>query len=166
MPGPFQAGQKLTAAALDSFAAPLAVIKPSDQSVTSSTTLVNDTALVVPVVASATYLFDCFLDYEGGTLGAADLKISWSVPAGATLRYDQLYRNTSGNPVTWGEGTNGAGNTMGTGGAGTRFAAIMKGSLVMSSTAGSLQLQWAQSTSSATATIVHAQSFLALWRIT
>jgi hypothetical protein len=36
----------------------------------------------------------------------------------------------------------------------------MQGSVVTSSTAGSVTLTWAQNTSSGTATIVHAQSFL------
>jgi len=163
----FQAGQKLTAAALASFAAPLAVIKPSDQSVTSSTVLVNDTALVTPnLVASATYLFWCYLNYEGGTGGSSDIKWQWAAPAGATLRYGLAHVGQANN-VDVGNTYQASDIPTGrTQGAGVLSGAIMTGSLVMSTTAGSLQLKWAQNTSNATATIVHAQSTLALWRVT
>jgi hypothetical protein len=165
MAGPFTAGQRITAAQLNAFCAPVEVIKAADQSVTSSTVLVNDTALVLPVVASATYDFSCYLDYEGGTLGASDLKFQWTVPSG-TLRFWMGFVNTAG--------TNSAGQTftdtsvvgIGTNGAASLRGAQMEGSLVVGSTGGSLQLQWAQNMSSATATIVHAQSRVRLWRIT
>ena len=73
------AGQRITAALLNSMQ-PQTVIKPTDQSVTSSTTVVNDNDLVSAVLASATYIFTCYLDYEGGTTGSSDLKWVWSVP--------------------------------------------------------------------------------------
>lgn len=166
MAGPFTAGQKITAAQLNAFCVPLAVIKPGDQSLASSTTLQNDSALFVPVVASATYLFDCYLDYEGGTLGSSDLKWTWAVPAGAALRYCADWLST-GSTVQVGI-THKDTDVLaaGTGGAASLFSVRMTGSLVMGVTAGNLQLQWAQNTSNATATIVHAQSRLALWRVT
>lgn len=162
--GLIQAGQRITAVLLNSIG-PLGVIKGADQSVTSSTALVNDNALTVPLVAGATYLFDCYLDYEGGTTGASDLKWQWSIPAGATMRYGADYPSTSGLAVTIGTNTAATVPHAGTNGAGTLMSARMKGSVTMSSTAGPLQLQWAQVTSSGTATIIHSQSYLALWRM-
>lgn len=166
MAGPFQAGQKITAALLNSFCAPLEVIKPSDQSVTSSTVLVNDTALFAAVVASATYDFMLYLDFEGGTLNASDLKFQLTVPAGAALRAQRIYTTTAGAASVSNTITDGVTTVAGTNGAGVLQAALMEGSLVVGATQGNLQLQWAQNTSSATATIVHAQSKLRLWRIT
>lgn len=160
--GLIAAGQRITAALLNSIA-PLCVIKPADQSVTNSVVLVNDNALAVPVVAGATYLFDCYLDFEGGTTGSSDLQWQWQVPTGATLRYASGHVNTGAFVFT---SYTGASNvTASTNGAGTILAVTMKGSLTMSSTGGNLQLKWAQNTANATATIVHAQSYLALWRI-
>jgi len=55
--------------------------------------------------------------------------------------------------------------TAGGNGAGSKLPVIMDGTLVTSSTPGTLQLTWSQNTSNATATIIHAQSSLALWRM-
>lgn len=158
------AGSRILASVMGQIA-PQAVIKGADQSLASSTTMQNDNALFLPVIANATYLFVCYLDYEGGTRGSSDIKHAWSVPSGGTLRYVKLGNNTSGvaeivtlaGATIWPDATNGAGSLQGL---------LMLGSLIMGSTAGNLQLQWAQNTSSATATIVHAQSLLSLWRVT
>lgn len=161
----FAAGSGLTAAQLNEIQ-PLQVIKPADQSVTSSTTLVNDTALSLPLaVALATYLFKCYLDYEGGTLGSSDLKFEWVVPSGATMRYGKVYVDTSGTQWCGQGGAAGGTNAVGTNGAGNLHSVLMTGSLVVSSTTGTLQLEWAQNTSNATATIVHAGSIVSLQRV-
>jgi len=150
---------------VNSWFVPLVAYKGSDQSVTSSTTPVNDSALFVPLVANATYWFAAFIDYEGGTGGSSDLKWNYTVPAGANMRATASYRNTSGTAVTWNlmnasqsiAGTNGAGNVLG---------ASVFGTIAMSSTAGNVQMQWAQNTSSGTATIVHTGSVILCNRIT
>jgi len=116
------------------------------------------------VAANATYLFTCYLDYEGGTQNASDIKWTWTLPAAATLRYTRLSVTLTGTAAIGGTFTGASVVTAGTNGAATLMGALMVGSLVMSSTAGSLTLQWAQNTSSATATIVHAQSYLELVR--
>jgi hypothetical protein len=145
--------------------APQCVIKGADQSVASSTTLQNDNALFLPLVANATYLFDVVLDYEGGTGGSSDLKWTWVLPTGATLRYVFTESSSAGvAAVNMSAGS--AVNTAGTNGAAFLKGVLMKGSVIVGSTAGTAQLQWAQGTANATPTIVHAQSYLALWRIT
>jgi Hemagglutinin repeat len=162
--GLVQAGSRITAGLFASVA-PLAVIKGADETVTSSTTLQNDDALFLPVIANATYLFKCYLNFEGGTGGSSDIKWQWGVPASATLRYDGVYQRSDGTNIVGSTfiGTQTvAGRTQG---AATLCGAIMDGTLVMAGTAGNIQLQWAQNTSSGTGTIVHAQSYLALWRI-
>ena len=163
---PIFAGQRATAALIASLA-PQAVLKQLDQSVISSNVLTNDAELQVPVAANAQYIFVCYLDYEGGTTGSSDIKIGWTAPAGAALRYTPVgWFNTSGG-VSAGTtfalvsvpsfGTNGAGNLLGI---------FLAGSLFCGNAGGTLQLRWAQNTSNGvTATIVHAQSLLALWRV-
>src|SRR5262245_32334636 len=59
--------------------------KTSDQSVTSSTTLVNDSTLVVALAANSTYWVNLEIKYEGGTNGSSDMKLQLNIPAGATL---------------------------------------------------------------------------------
>lgn len=156
-------GQILAANDINQWMVPNAVIKAADQSVTSSTTLVNDTALVLPVLANASYIWSCFLDYEGGAASSSDLIWEWAVPAGAVMRYCATFINNSGN-LAQGVEINTATTIAQSNGAGNLRAVIMQGSLVMSTTAGSMQLQWAQHVSSATATIVHYQSNLTMQR--
>lgn len=161
-PGQIYAGARITADMLRSIA-PLAAIKGADQSVTSSTTLVNDSGLWVPVDANASYLFACYLDFEGGTQGSSDIQWTWSGPSGYTLRYASGHIGTGGT-FDWSTYTGSNTVIAGTAGAGNLQAAVMLGSLVTSG-AGTLQLKWAQNTASATPTIVHAQSILSLWRV-
>ena len=158
------AGSRILASAMAGIA-PLAAEKPTDQSVTSSTTLVNDTALLAAVAANATYLVYCYLDYEGGTGGSSDLKFQWTVPASATMRFTLIGTDASNATLISSTKSDTTVYTLRSAGAATLQAALMVGSLVVAGTSGTLQLQWAQNTSSGTATKVHAQSFLSLWRV-
>lgn len=158
------AGSRIVASVMQSIA-PQCVIKGADQSLASSTTMQNDNALFEALVANATYIFVCYLNYEGGTRGSSDIKWVWAVPTGATMRYQATSAGTSGvvqtpsltGSTTWPAGSSGAGALNGI---------LMTGSIICGPTAGNAQLQWAQNASNATPTIVHAQSFLAMWRIT
>jgi hypothetical protein len=157
-------GQVLYAADVVNWLAPLAAVKTSDQSVTSSTTLINDNTLVLTPAVSATYLFICYLDYEGAN-AAGFLKWQWGVPTGANLRYQAVFVGTGGSPavnLTYAASDVVAAYTLG---AGQLCGATMTGTLAMGSTSGNLQLKWAQNASNGVATTVHAQSCLYLQRI-
>lgn len=158
------AGSSATSAFVNSIA-PLGVIKPTDETVTSSTTLQNDNDLLAPLVASATYTFLCEVNYEGFTQGASDIKWQWSVPSGAVMRYGLVYVGTGGGLT---ETAQAGSDTVaaGTAGVGTRRTLKMSGSVVMSTTPGNIQFTWAQNSSSTTATTVHAGSMLTLFRLT
>jgi hypothetical protein len=160
------AGSRILASEIQAVA-PLAAYKTADQSVTSSTVLVNDSNLFVSVLASATYWFQCYLDFEGGTNGSSDIKVQWNAPTGATLRWQVFAGGTAGIGTPAGIGTRvqGTAYALGTNGPGSLTAASMWGTLAVSTTAGTLQLQWAQNTSNGTATIVHTQSALTLWQV-
>ena len=127
--------------------------------------LVNDTAHLVALLANASYGFQCTLYYKGGTAGASDLKWTFTVPSGSTLRYGASYNSTG---LTGQVSINHVGTDVvaaGTNGTGNVLAITMQGSLTTSSTTGNLQLQWAQNTSSGTATTVGTGSVLVLTRI-
>lgn len=156
------AGTSITTALLDQII-PQTVIKPSDQSVINSTVLVNDTALVLPVNANATYIFVAYIDYEGHTQGSSDLQIQWTVPAGATLKAVDLFIGTGGANN---QGHLNAAQTAvcGTNGAGVSRSLLVIGTLVTVGTAGNIQTQWAQNTAdNVAATKVHAGSALMLF---
>lgn len=161
--GTVNAGSRATAVLMRGVA-PNAAYKGSNQTVTSSTTLQNDNTLFVPVLASAVYRFDCMLTYQGGTQGSSDLKFAFVGPSGTTMAYSVQGITTAG-VATAGYVRALAGMAVGSNGGGNSFAVTMTGSVSVGSTAGTLQLQWAQNTSNATGTIVQAGSILTLWQV-
>ncbi|MFE7029439.1 hypothetical protein ACFU9Y_03950 [Streptomyces sp. NPDC057621] len=127
--------------------------KTADQSKTSTTTLGNDTHLVVPVVANATYALFLLCIFSGSTTG--DIKFDWAVPSGTVLRWaDQ----------TGASGLNTDVDVYSAPGGTTQVAFQIWATVVTSSTAGNVQFRWAQNASDATATIVRANSMLQLTR--
>lgn len=152
------AGERVTADLLNEFA-PLSAVKSADESVTSSTTLQNDDSLFLSVAANTSYQISVLLVYNGGTQGSSDLKVGWTAPSGATLVWGIAYRDTGGAAhigagditLTLAAGTNGTSNN---------YSVLVTATLTTGSTAGTLQLQWAQNTSSSTATTVKAGSSL------
>jgi len=161
----WSSGQVLTASDVNTWFVPLAVVKSADESVTSSTTVQNDDELVLSVAASCTYAFDLFIIYEGGTQGSSDLKMQYTLPAGATGHLDVVYLDSSGGQHSAGDNTASSTWTAGTAGAGNNKLFFGRGIVVISSTAGSLQIQWAQGTSSGTATKVKTNSYMMLRRL-
>jgi hypothetical protein len=159
-------GQVLASSDVNQWFVPFAVVKPGDTSRASNTAVASDPDLTIPgLLANASYEFYCYLNYEGGTQGASDIQWTWAVPASATLRYGLESVNTAG-AVTVGVTHAGADvPSARTNGAGNLLAIYMSGTLVLAGTGGAITLQWAQNTSSATATIVHAQSLLRLRRL-
>jgi hypothetical protein len=165
--GQILAGSTITADEVAGVA-PLAVIKPADETVTSSVVLQADNNLLLNLAdyPNSTWLFECFLVYSGGTQGSSDIQWQWSVPSGATLLYTDDNMTTSGNPSTGTLWTASSNPTAGTnGGTGNLCGLTMKGTLQIGTTAGTLQLLWAQNHSSSTATTVKAGSSLQLWQV-
>lgn len=141
--------------------------KTSTEAVTSSTTLQNDDNLVCAVVASGVYVVNWALRMDGATAG--DFKYAFTGPASATMTWESrgLAAADASNVamITTDVAAIGTTVTHGCLGAGTTTRVHGSGLLVVSSTAGNLQLQWAQGTSSVTATNVFAGSWLKLERV-
>lgn len=157
-------GEVLTAADLNAWAVPLAVRKASATSRVSTATPSADPDLFLTVAANAVYKVELGLAYDADAGG--DLKFQFSVPSGTmTLVHGSWLSGTAALftddqvvsevivPVTGGVG------------AGTAAGVLGNYILAVGSTAGTLALQWAQGTSSATATILHANSYLIARRI-
>ncbi len=136
--------------------------KTGTEAVTSSTTLQNDDNLVCAVVASGVYVAQWRLRTDGATTG--DLKYAFTGPSGATMTWESrgLAAADVANVAMVSTDVAAIGTTVthGTLGAGTTLTVLGTGLLVVSVTAGNLQLQWAQGTSSGTATNVFAGSWL------
>jgi hypothetical protein len=145
----------------------LHVVKTADESVTSSTTLQNDDELFLTVSANAVYEVLVHIIFDAATAG--DLKMAFTGPAGATFDWYQ------GSLISTADATSGSmyqvAYTLSTtittttgAGSGTNMVARPAGRLATVSASGTFNLQWAQGTSSGTATRVRAGSFLSLTR--
>jgi len=138
-------------------------IKTTDQSVTSSTVLVDATDLTFTVVANTNYLMSGLLLVDTGA--TPDVKLGWVAPAGATMTWTIGGREVaaSGYYTT----TAAIGGTLSAGGiaASTIGALRPEGLLKVGGTGGTFKLQFAQDVSSATACILKADSLLRLERI-
>ncbi|MCF0087173.1 MULTISPECIES: right-handed parallel beta-helix repeat-containing protein [unclassified Streptomyces] len=124
-------------------------IKSADTPRTSTVTTTADPHLTLPVAPNATYDVECVAVW---TTGGGGLRATWAAPSGAGMVWtdnDGVGIATPTGVVTFSATT------------GTTF----KGTLVVGSTAGSLTLSWAQSTSNAAATTLKAGSILKLTRI-
>lgn len=122
----------------------LTAYKESSQSVTSSTTLVDDTALALTLTGSGLYRFSAWLYISGESAYVAFTfsgTAQWSTPGGAV-------QTASGDKITaavdgW----------------------LINGTITAASGGDTLQLQWAQSSSSATATVMNPGSYLTATRL-
>jgi hypothetical protein len=149
-------------AAVRSVRVPYISLKPADQSVTSSTVLVNDTALLAPLEASTTYSFRLWLIVNSPS--ASNFKSSWTVPAGASMKYSFQ----EGMPSVLGtvlQGPFTEASTLSISTTGSDQIMIQEGSIVVGATPGTATFRWAQNTSGGVATIVRARSLLTVQEI-
>ena len=152
------AGQVLTAADVNKWFVPQLVVKGSDQSVTSSTTLVSDTALVLPLAANTLYNFDLSLLIVAND--TAQFKMQLTGPAGATALGGIMGFNTG---ASFGASSRGLANPVTFTGNGATVAPLWwRGTVQSAGTAGNFQFQWAQNTSNGTACTVKAGSSMTL----
>jgi len=138
------------------------VVKSANKTVTSSTTLQNDNELLYAMDANTNYIFEMMLLITGATAG--DMKFALTVPSGGDLRASGFgpFSGTTSlyGPISSSGGTISSVETYGTT---NPTMVFVKGVVMNGSTAGDLQLQWAQNASSATATTVYAKSYLKVW---
>lgn len=162
-----RAGHKVVVSDFDSLG--VVAWKTATETVTSSTTLQADDQLFLPVVTNAKYIMDMFLVYSGQDAATGgNLKLQFTGPSGATLDWANFGVNTGGltqyNVV--GEAiAAGSPRAVGTNGAGVKMCARPMGTLTTASTSGNLALLWAQNSSNATGTVIHAGTFLRLYRV-
>lgn len=151
------AGTGLAWTTLTSGATVKSVRKSSDQTVTSSTTLVNDSQLKFAAAANETYIFQAWL-YTYAADGTPDIKVTFTSPAGSTLFWSSsqvIFNAAAATTLT----VVAPGGTTGDLFVDSNLRAIqLYGTVLNGSTAGDIQLQWAQNTSSANGTSVKAGS--------
>lgn len=157
------------------FSSPLYAVKAANESVTSSITFQNDDHLVLAVEANTNYTLTGFLLANGDIDG--DLKLQFTYPVSAAITYGLVApalpntgnSNTDANLGGRPEDASSPSNTVeiGTTTSSTNpTTVIFMGYLSVGATAGNLVLQWAQQTSSATATTLLKNSWIKLERVT
>jgi len=135
--------------------------KTADQSVTTSTTLVDATTMTLPVGASEVWQFEFDVIYSAGNTG--DIKFAFTFPAAGRIDASVVWVDDGGSttlPRNWSGTTTPTSsvNLSGFGGAGTRPFLPIQGIFTNSVTGGNLQLQFAQVVSDATSAVVYANS--------
>jgi hypothetical protein len=127
-----------------------AIVKATDETVASSTTLQDDNVLLFAIAASETWAFRFVLHLLSAS-ATPDFKYTIAVPSGATGNFFDMLANTV---VAFA-----ATSTVDLAAA-TAKVLVIEGSVTNGATAGNVKLQWAQNTSDATATAVKAFSNL------
>jgi len=133
------------------------VRKSADQSVTSSTTLVNDTHLKFAVAANETYIFQLWL-FTYAADGTPDIKVTCAGPSGSTVLWSssQVIFNAAAATTLTSVNTSGVSADLFVDA--NNRAIQLYGTIANGATAGDLQFQWAQNTSSANSTTIKAGS--------
>src|SRR5687768_16117259 len=142
------------------------VIKTATESVTSSTTVQDDNHLSMTLNANENYWLDGLIIIDGALAG--DFRLQFVVPSGtirwlangpssgATATTDLVDRNWKAGSLT---------TIIGTIASGTETMMPVSGIIRTGASGGTFKLQWAQGTSSATATRVFIDSFLRVTRM-
>lgn len=146
---------------------PHIVRKTANQSITTADTTPEDvTGLSWAVAANEEWFFKLILRVAAsGT--ATDGKIGWTVPAGATMEYGEYVstgwrvQGAGASPAAF--STELSNPTFGT--AAQSFGLIYEGTVIVSATAGTVQFQMSQNTSSAETLTVLKNSHLLLYRL-
>jgi len=132
----------------------LAIRKSADQAL-NTITLTNDTHLLLPVAANATYLMEWWFRMDGPA--ANDFKYSFTGPAGAAMVWSSLGLDlaaaTNVAPISQDAPTLATVIQHGCVAAGTFTHVRGRGYLTTAGTAGNLQMQWAQVVAAASTTL-------------
>lgn len=162
MTTPILAGQKLRASDLND-ALPLFAYATVATSRTSSTTLLDADGLALALAASSTYIVDGYLAYTAPDGG--DFKAAWTIPSGATGHWTlfglgtattgsigdiSAYRRTSFTTAI----------SLGGSDSFSSLLVALPRAYIVTTNAGTLQMQFAQDSSSGTATTVDIGSWL------
>jgi hypothetical protein len=132
---------------------------------TNTTTLTNVPGLVVPLLANTKYAIEAWIWYTATV--AADIKLSFTAPSGATLRWAILGVEVTDadqiGPID--SGVVGSGS-LAVAGSALNGCCRPSGNIDVGATPGNLQLQMAQNTASTTGTVLSSGSWLRVTRLT
>ena len=165
------AGQRITAALLLA-AQPATYYKAATTSRSSTTTLADDPDLTVTLDASATYTIEMVLSYAAVTAGG--FKTAWNASAGVTSVNRSVQgpgsaaADASADNISMRSGVHNYTTAISYGtrnNGGNQLVAVERALVATDTTGGTVTLQWAQTASSATATLLSGSSYMTVTRI-
>lgn len=168
----FAAGQILRAGLLEAMC-PLSAFKTADEGVSLSTVLQNDDELLIAGVATGTWKLSGTIWYTGTSAAAQDIKIAFAFPTG-TFSWSGVglqisWTSADGSRDIEASGfvnqTSSPTSTRSFGTVTSNTIPIHISGTLVNTAVGTLQLQWAQDTSNATATTIKIGSWLELRRM-
>ncbi len=173
VPKTFVAGEVLTASDVNTYlTGPSFAIKTADEIVNTSAVLQNDDHLVIAMPVNKNYLLTAWL-LTAGAVGA-DLQIAFTFPANATVTHSITGMAAIGptsasasTEMTYAGAAEDTSSPTVTVTAGTESTSVFSGLFISgyvttAATAGNLQLQWAQSNSTASNSTFKKGSWLRL----
>jgi hypothetical protein len=146
--------------------------KAAAESVTSSIVLQNDDDLSIALAAGAVFLIDAYIIVTGAAAG--DLRVAWAVSggvaqlAGRSCMGPQIGTADSTNNAMRSSGAHSLTTSLGYGTDGAAGSSCQEHFLVETTTAntpGTLTMQWAQFTSSATSTTLAIGTFMVITEV-
>lgn len=151
---------------------PLVASRATDASgIVSNTTLADVSGMSIAVAANKIYDLEADVIYTAaGGSGAGQLALAFSAPASATLTWSNIGLVVNGTSGVSGTATFDVSvladtRSYGAAGTGTPVHVLIRGRLVVSSTAGDLRLRAAQVVSSGSATTIRAGTIMKLQMI-
>tara|TARA_R110002110_G_scaffold235517_1_gene451564 strand:- start:303 stop:1208 length:906 start_codon:yes stop_codon:yes gene_type:complete len=140
---------------------PRSVIKTADETLNNNNTLQNDDHLVLSIDASSRYSIELWLNVNPNAT-SSDFACNIALPSGATMVWDTIYHFQSSRGSK--DGNQGAKLTVLALSTGSHFVPL-NGHILVDTTAGNAQLQWAQDTAVAENTTVLAGSWMRLTKM-
>lgn len=158
-----RSGQVITAQSLNALA-PLTMVRKTAQAVTNSTTFVNDNLFSFLLDPGAIYHVSASLGVGGDAAG--DIKISWTLPIGATGTRQCLGPAIGSTSMTTANIICTTVDWSATTAYGIGVATIIEEGVVTTmNSSGIMRMRWAQNTSHSTPTEIGANSWLSVERI-
>lgn len=146
------------------------VRKTADESVTSSATLQNDNHLTLSIPAAGTYIIDLRLFASSAANAAGDLQVGFTFPAGTMHVGYGVLANTlasgSSGTAEFGASLSVASGAAAAGiGLSTTVTHQIINAIFIATASGTLQVQWAQLASNASASTVKAGSYMTMRQV-
>ncbi|MDP4199652.1 MAG: hypothetical protein Q8922_03515 [Bacteroidota bacterium] len=137
----------------------ITVKKPADQSISNSTTLTNDNNLVIPINANDSMVVEGYLHANVAST-TPQIRLAWTIPTGASMDIgiyvDDVRLGSQETFILTSSGTSTGAIQLNAGDIPIHFWGVV----VTGSTAGNIQLKWAQGVSSGTPTTLKVKSYM------